>query len=101
DYSNLPPNQLGRQHRQPIVLAFCPAVLDRHVLTLDISGLFQSSAEIAQTLRDNVGRSGVEKSDDRHRRLLRARRERPSRRAAEQRDELAALHSITSSARAS
>ena len=33
--------------------------------------------------------------------LLRARRERPRRRAAEQRDELAALHSITSSARAS
>src|SRR6516165_4552985 len=33
--------------------------------------------------------------------LLRARRERPHRRAAEQRDELAALHSITSSAMAS
>jgi hypothetical protein len=33
--------------------------------------------------------------------LLRARRERPCGRAAEQRDELAALHSITSSARAS
>src|SRR5262249_42187577 len=33
--------------------------------------------------------------------LLRARRERPCRRAAEQRDELAAPHSITSSARAS
>src|SRR5262249_19011159 len=33
--------------------------------------------------------------------LLRARRERPRRRAAEQRDELAPLHSITSSARAS
>jgi len=33
--------------------------------------------------------------------LLRARRERPSRRAAEQRDEVAPLHSITSSARAS
>src|SRR5262245_39765528 len=32
-------------------------------------------------------------------RLLRAGRERPRRRAAEQRDELAALHSITSSAR--
>src|SRR5262249_23381340 len=31
--------------------------------------------------------------------LLRARRERPRRRAAEQRDELAAFHSITSSAR--
>src|SRR5262249_54315836 len=36
-----------------------------------------------------------------HRRLLRARRERPRRRrAAEQRDELATFHSITSSARA-
>src|SRR5262249_9435205 len=34
-------------------------------------------------------------------RLLRARRERPRCRAAEQRDELAAVHSITSSARAS
>src|SRR5262245_40620698 len=33
--------------------------------------------------------------------LLRARRQRPRRRAAEQRDELAAFHSITSSARAS
>ena len=38
----------------------------------------------------------------RHRRLLRARRDRPRRRrAAEQRNELAPLHSITSSARAS
>jgi hypothetical protein len=37
----------------------------------------------------------------RHRRLLRARRERPSSRAAEQRNELATLHSITSSIRGS
>jgi hypothetical protein len=34
-------------------------------------------------------------------RLLRARRERPRSRAAEQRDEVASLHSITSSASAS
>src|SRR5262245_13883079 len=40
----------------------------------------------------------MEKSDHRHALLLRARRERPRRRAAEQRDELAPLHSITSSA---
>ena len=40
-----------------------------------------------------------EKPDHRHRRLLRARRQRPRRRrAAEQRDEFAPLHSITSSA---
>jgi hypothetical protein len=44
----------------------------------------------------------AEEPDHRHRRLLRPRRERPGRRrAAEQRDELAALHSITSSARPS
>src|SRR6266446_3908208 len=47
-------------------------------------------------------RPAAEESDHWHRRLLRPRRERPRRcRAAEQRDEVAALHSITSSAMAS
>src|SRR5262245_44915571 len=47
------------------------------------------------------GRRAVEKANYRHRGLLRARRERPRGcRAAEKRDELAALHSITSSTRA-
>src|SRR5262249_52601796 len=46
-------------------------------------------------------RRAAEKSGYWHRWLLRLRRERPRRRAAEQRDELAAFHSITSSARAS
>src|SRR5262249_2334286 len=40
-----------------------------------------------------------EEPDHRHRRLLRARNQRPSGRAANERDELAPLHSITSSAR--
>src|SRR5215470_2165432 len=45
-------------------------------------------------------RPRVEEADHRHRRLLRARRKRPrGRRADEQRDDLASLHSITSSAR--
>src|SRR6266404_9693609 len=45
-------------------------------------------------------RATAKKSDHRHRRLLRPRRERPShRRAAEERDEIAPFHSITSSAR--
>ena len=49
-----------------------------------------------------VKRDRTEKPDHRHRRLLRARGERPrNRRAVAQRDEFAALHSITSSARAS
>src|SRR5262249_23650160 len=49
---------------------------------------------------DRTG-AGTQISDGRHLpRLLRARRERPRDRAAEQSDELASLHSITSSARA-
>src|SRR5258707_7726371 len=56
---------------------------------------------IAQTFRDRIRRHVIEMPDHRHRGLLRARRERPrDRRAAEQGDELAALHSITSSASA-
>src|SRR5215475_12748901 len=51
---------------------------------------------------ERIVRVGAEKSDHRHGRLLRARRERPRGcRAAEQRDKLAPVHSITSSARAS
>src|SRR5262249_45754164 len=50
----------------------------------------------------SVSERGVpQEPNHRHRRLLRARRERPRRRAAEQRDEVASLHSINSSATAS
>src|SRR5262245_41961078 len=56
-------------------------------------------------MRERTGRRCAEKPHHRYHRLLRARCERPHRRrAAEQRDERAALHpphSITSSARAS
>ena len=78
--------RFGRQRRQPIDLILGPAVFDRHVLALDIAGVLEALAKSAQTVRERVRRSGVEKPDHRHRRLLRARRERPRRRrAAEQR----------------
>ena len=55
-----------------------------------------------ETSGPNENTALVEKPDHRHGRLLRPRRERPRDRcAAEQRDELAAFHSITSSASAS
>jgi hypothetical protein len=76
-----------------------PAVVDRHVLALDIARLFEALAKGTQALGNRLGRSDFEKSDHRHRRLLRARRERPRRRATDERDEFAPLHSITSSAR--
>src|SRR6516164_8665113 len=75
---------------------------DPHVAAINITALAQPFEKGRQ--RPPIARSkiGVKKSDHRHRRLLRTRRERPrGRRAGEQRDERAPLHSITSSARAS
>src|SRR5262249_14600302 len=100
-HSDHPANQIGRQRRQPVNLIVGPAVLDRDVLALDISGVFKSLAESAQPVRKPIKRLAIEEPDHRHRRLLRPRRERPRRRATEQRDEIAPLHSITSSVRAS
>src|SRR5215471_3247289 len=103
DHGDLSANQFGRQQRQPIYLALRPAVFDQHVLALDIAGVFEALAECAQAVRVRVvRRCGVEEPNHGHRRLLSMRSKRPRhRRTAEQRDELAALHSITSSARAS
>src|SRR5262249_55607454 len=80
---------------------FSPAEFDGHIAALDVSGFAQALAECLQAFDGRLRRTGSEKPDHRHRRLLRPRRERPHSSATEQRDELAALHSITSSARAS
>src|SRR5262249_11926499 len=101
-YGDLATNQIGGERRKSVIAAFRPAILDRHILALDIAGLLQTLMKRAYHGCEAVGQSAVEEPDHRHRRLLRARRERPrGRRAAEQQYELAALHSITSSASAS
>src|SRR5262245_56488500 len=84
---------------QSIVLAIAPAVLDRRILALDIAGFAQAPTESGYAGGECYSRSAVEKTNHRHRRLLRPRRARPRGRAAEQRYELASPHSITSSAR--
>jgi len=92
DHGNLPPDQFGRQRGQPIELIVSPAVFDRHVLALDVAGVLQALTKSAQTIGEPIRRCGVEKSDHRHRCLLRPCRDRPRRRRpAEQRDEVAAL----------
>src|SRR5262245_33397286 len=79
----------------------CPPVFDRDVLPLDVTGVTQASVKSREKLACQFERCKVEKPDHRHRRLLRPRRNRPSsRRAAVQRDEVAARHSIPSLARA-
>src|SRR5262245_48483148 len=71
-------------------MALRPTVFDRHVPPLDIASVAQAMAERGGELRVRAGRPTIEEPDHRHRRLLRARRERPrGHRAAEQRDELA------------
>src|SRR5262249_29868902 len=70
-------DQIRRQLGQPVVLVLGEAIDDRDVLAFDVARLLQALMECAQTLRDIVGRSQIEKSDHRHRRLLRACRERP------------------------
>src|SRR5262249_39748060 len=66
------------------------AIFDSDVLTLDKACVFQTLTERGEELWGVVGRPGGEDPDHRHRRLLRACRERPRRRrAADERDELA------------
>src|SRR5262249_27451564 len=102
DDRDLTADEVGYERREPIALRPGKVVLDRHIAALDKAGLGETLTERRQkSVRSHPGRPAVEKPDHGHRLLLRARRERPRHRAAEQSDELASLHSITSSARAS
>src|SRR5262249_21874791 len=96
-HSHLTANQIGRKLWQSIVLILRPTLFDRHVLALDKSGFLEALAERGHQVGPIGKRSAVEETDHRH--CLGPRGERPGgNRAAEQRDERAALHSITSSA---
>src|SRR5262249_15997185 len=100
DHSHMTADEIIDECGQSIVLAIGPAVLDRRILALDIAGFAQAPTESGYPGGECYIRSAVEETNQRHRRLLRPRRERPrSRRAAEERNELATFHSITSSAR--
>jgi hypothetical protein len=73
-----------------------PAVLDRHVLALDVASFAKPLAERGPRARCGFGRPGVDEPDHRVRRLLRTRRERPRHRAAQPTNKLPSFdHSIT------
>src|SRR6266446_3731051 len=92
-------DQIRRQGWQSIDLIVRRSVFDRHVLAFDIPGLLQAPVKSEYLIAARFEGHAAEQTDHRHR-LLRARRERPRGcRAPEKRDELAALHSITLSAR--
>src|SRR5689334_20816439 len=94
-------DQIGGKSWEAIVLVFCEAVFDRDIVPFRVAGLAQAAAKSLSEIGSVILAQACQKSDHRHRRLLRPSYDRPRRRAAEQRDELAAPdHSITSSARA-
>src|SRR5262245_59903533 len=101
DHRHLTAYQIGCEVGQSVDLVLRPAILNRHILALDVAGFTKALAECGQISCTIDRRRAAEEPNHRHSRLLRARRERPCRRAAGQRDERAAPHSITSSARAS
>src|SRR5262249_11845011 len=80
----------------------CPAILNREVATVDPSEFAEPLYKSGNPLAVYRRRGDAQEPDGRQFAwLLRPRRERPCRRAAKQRDELATPnHSITSSARA-
>src|SRR5262249_30328979 len=92
-------NEIGRQCRKSIELAIGPAELDHDVLTLHEADFIQAAAEPSQLACHLLFGHIAETSDHRHRRLLRTRRERPSRRTAEHCNEVAAPHGLASAER--
>src|SRR5262245_31311735 len=88
-------DEFGGQRRQPIVLTLRPAVLDCHVLALDITSLFEALSERGHVCCKGSWRSTAEIANHRQLGLLGSDGERPRRRrAAEERDELASLQLI-------
>src|SRR5262245_32300277 len=95
-------DQIRNEHRQLIVPTVRPTIFNCDVRSFDVAALGQPFPECRSEVSTLLWRTREDIPYQRHRRLLRASRERPRRSAAEQRDELAPPdHSITSSARAS
>ena len=100
DHGHLSADQIGHQCRRSVILTLEPVVFDGHVLAFDVAAFHEAFAERGRTARGGIERPAIDKSNDRHRRLLCARRERPhGRRAGDKSYKVATPHSITSLAR--
>src|SRR5262249_15023311 len=102
EHRDLALKEFGRERRQAIVLTIRKAINNPNILALDITRFSQSGLKSCHHVGRPTARTALEETDHRHRRLLRACRERPrDGSAADERDERTPLHSITSSASAS
>jgi hypothetical protein len=97
---DLQPGELGGDLGEALVASLPPATLDRDGATFDPTEFSQSLHKSGEPFAIGRRRVRTHVPDGRQlARLLRARRERPHRRRAEQGDELPTFHSINSSAR--
>src|SRR5262249_21766453 len=102
DNIDLKPDELGGDLGKSLVASLGPAILDCEIAAVAPPQFPQSPDKGRSQFALCRCRTGAQQANDRWLALLRARRERPRySRAAEQGDEFAPLHSITSSARAS
>jgi len=92
EHEHLALQEIGGKAGQTIIVAVCPAILDRDALAFDVAGIAQPLPKRLCRLGRVCRRPAAHESDHRHHRLLRAHREGPRRRAAEKRDEVAPLH---------
>src|SRR5215211_2115978 len=77
DHRHLTAYQIGCEVGQSVGLVVRPAILDRHVLALDVTGFTKAFPECGQKACTIDRRRAAEESYHRHRWLLRTRRERP------------------------
>src|SRR5215831_14912501 len=96
DDINLKPDELGGNLGIALAASLRPAILDLDGATLDPAKFAQPSDKSGGPLAHDRRRSRAQEPDGwQLSRLLCARRQRPRRRAAEQRDELATGHRMT------
>src|SRR5215472_10873171 len=77
DHRHLTAYQIGCEVGQYVLLVLRPAILDHDILALDVAGFANTLPECGQIACTISKRRAAEKSDHRHRRLLRACREGP------------------------
>src|SRR5215470_1308710 len=84
EHRDLALKEFGRERRQAIVLTIRKAINNPNILALDITRFSQSGLKSCHHVGRPTARTALEETDHRHRRLLRARRERPRGRSAAQ-----------------
>jgi hypothetical protein len=55
DHGDLTADQISRQRRQPVIVTLGPAILDRHVLPLDVAGFLEAEANRLGEVRESGG----------------------------------------------